>query len=377
MDDSGTSRALAQLRTAVAAAGVVVAIAYLTGAGVLVLQMLLEDLPPGDFIGALPRESAVASGVSLVIGPAVLWGVLYALLRFTFRSGWAPPGTHRRWNKYASESVKRRRIMRGAWLVEFVAGVGLLSAPGVWHATRRYHWWSHDWRWAALIIVAVMVPTMLGYMHGRARVAESWPRGRKAPWWMPWRRLSESESDQDAPDDRPWTYPLRGAGRHAGVPRDRYWSRPVPVVVGAALAAAAAVPAAAAYWAVVKLPDAMVCLRAVDGTYPDPIKGVLVGQTADRVYLGDPEPSANERRPPPRALTTLSADVVDRVVVRGANPSQCHIPPPKAAEAAQSGLSTGAINQLLATQDRLWRGRHAAHLRAWERHQRAARALTP
>jgi len=370
MDDSGSSRALAQLRTAVAAAGVVVAIAYLTGAAVLVLQMLLEDLPPGDFIGALPRESAVASGVSLVIGPAVVWGLVYALFRFSFRSGWAPPGTHRRFNE-----LPKRRGVRFAWRIELVIGIAFLSTPGLWHAATRYDWWSTAWWTAAAVIVPVMFATMLGYLHGRARVAESWPLSRRDPSrWLVWRRLSDATTD--APVGKPWSAGRLAKGERKPPP-DRYWSRPVPVVVGAALAAGAAVPAAAAYWAVVKLPRAVVCLRAVDGTYPDPIAGVLVGQTADRVYLGDPDPDPTAGSAPPRALTTLSADVVDRVVVRGTNASQCHMPPSKSAEAAQSGLSAGAINQLLATQDRLWRRRHAAHLRTWERHQRATRVRTP
>jgi hypothetical protein len=117
-------------------------------------------------------------------------------------------------------------------------------------------------------------------------------------------------------------------------------------------------------------------LRAVDGVYPEPIDGVLVGQTSDRVYLGDRAPDQRVKDPPPRALTTLSADVVDRVIVRGTDHSQCHVPRPKPGEGASNMLSAGAINQLLGTYDRVWRRHHAAHLRARERH-RAVRPATP
>jgi hypothetical protein len=255
-----------------------------------------------------------------------------------------------------------------------VIGVCVLSAPGIWHAHERYRWGFEFWAIAA-VIFGVMVATMLGYLHGRARVGEAWPVGKARKRWMGLFTAPRFIPKPEAGPLEEWTRPLGGQTDLPAL-ANRWWSRPVPVVVGAALAAAAAVPAAAAYWTVAELPPAVICLRAVDGVYPEPIDGVLVGQTSDRVYLGDRAPDQRVKDPPPRALTTLSADVVDRVIVRGTDHSQCHVPRPKPGEGASNMLSAGAINQLLGTYDRVWRRHHAAHLRARERH-RAVRPATP
>jgi hypothetical protein len=349
----------------------VVAIAYLAGAAILTLQLAFAHLPPAGVVGSLPRETAIATGVSQVIGPGVAWGVVYALLRFTFRSGQAPPPTHHRWNEFSDQGNRRR--LRLTWGIELLIGVCVLSAPGVWHTYHRYHWGIEAFG-IAILIVIVMVATMLGYLHGRARVAEVWPVGTARDHWMGPFRAPRFEPKRKVGPLEPWTRP---AGGQADLRKraDRWWSRPVPVIIGAALAAAAVVPATAVYWAVATLPNAVVCMQAVDGTYPAPVKGVLVGQTSDRVYLGNPQRDGD---PPEQgeaangALATLSADVVDRVIVKNQAEANCETASQSAdvTESPAGALSAGAINQLLATYDRVWSRHHAAHLRAWERHQR-------
>src|SRR4051812_14698593 len=104
MNDASDTTAVAQVRAAVAVAGVLVAMAYVVGAGILTVQLLLQQLPTVGIIGALPRESSVANGVSLVIAPAIGWGIAYALIRFSGFSGWAPPATHRRWKRLSARA---------------------------------------------------------------------------------------------------------------------------------------------------------------------------------------------------------------------------------------------------------------------------------
>jgi hypothetical protein len=412
MDDSGPGAA-AQVRTVVAVGGLVVAVSYVVGAAILTLQLVLQDLPTVGIVGAVPRESAVANGVSLVVAPATAYGIVYALIRFSGFSGWAPPATHRRWNQFTCVSDRSARLwLRLAWFVELGIGVVVLAAPGMLRADRRYGW-SPSLLYAALAIVPVMVATMLGYLHGRARMAERWPLGDHGNRWMRFVRLHEiplgdgspasagpastasetarrtpgtAQQSSEPPEGTPETSLEATEAEQAietSAPQteekksERFWSRPVPVVIGATLAAAAAVPALTAYWAVGTLPNAVACLSATDGASSTGVKGVLVAQTNERVYLGEP---GNRKG----VLQTFSADAVDGVLVRSNDVDDCRASTAaddpsgeSAAASATVDLAAEKVTKLLTAYDHMWRRHHELHEQAWKAHRLAARRDAP
>lgn len=255
---------IAKVRAIVGLASVVVGTTFMCGAIILAGQMLFADLPSIGVVGAVPRENALARGASLVIGPAILVGIIYAVSRSTFFPGRKPSDRFTRFGKLPDE-----KGVRAAWYVELLVLIGVLGGPPVLRFLMEQP--EQSLGWLALILLAVVL-SALGFLHGRGRAGEKWTT--KEGWNGVW-----------------------------------------AVSTVACVLAAATVPSLVAFWAVGKLPKAVVCLRATDGHAAPRIVGLLVGQTSDSVYLGNAK----------GALSTFPSDVVERVVVGGTGTEACSV----------------------------------------------------
>lgn len=322
-------------QTVVAVGGVVLAFGYLLGATILFAKLFLLRLPTVGVVGALPREGSIAQGVTLAIAPAFIVGVVYAIARSSLFAAETPPPSYRIWSKVRGDGKAYT-----VWRLTLLAGLVLLVAfPAVHLFSVADHegYRRKEERIALGAIVLIMAPAMLGYMHGRARIAHHWS----------------------------------GAAESAGS-----WTSASAVALEAGLVAAIASLGFAAFNAVGGLPRAVVCVKQSPDVDAGPVPGRLVGQTSDRVYLGIPaqQPTPDTAGDPTALLRTFSGDGVDRVVVSTedlAEPSKA-CPAPVAAKNSASKATTVTLapplTETVARLDRMWRERHAAHLAAWRLH---------
>lgn len=223
------------LQIVVQVAGVLAGLAtvvYLAGGAVLALRLAVVGLPWANVVSQLPREFLISIGAGQVLFPALLVGALYVLSRL-LRTGLKKPPAPPRWGKDRGLAV--RGYLR-AW--------GMLAIPLAIVVLARVFTLNFEWvtpkaelaiggGWLVLAVVAIAV------QETRAAVIE------------------KVEA------------PLRENG-----------ARMVGVV--AAIYVVAAIPAMMAGAASVSLSVAKVC--DVDDFAKH---GFLVGETSDRVYLGE------------------------------------------------------------------------------------------
>jgi hypothetical protein len=319
-------------QTVVAVGGVVLAFGYLLGATILFAKLYLLRLPTVSVVGALPREGSIAQGISLAIAPAVIVAVVYAIVRSSVFPGTTSPPSYRIWSEARGDGNSYT-----LWRGTLGAGVVLLCAFPTWHLfhVAGHEGYRTDEKLVALgAIVLIMVPAMLGYMHGRARIAGHW------------------------------------SGAHG-----RPWTSPASVALEAGLVAAVVSLGFAAFNAVGGLPRAVVCVKQSAEVDASPVPGRLVGQTSDRVYLGIPaeQPTPDTAGTSTALLRTFSGDGVDRVVVSTDDLAEPTKACPKPVATAPKPTTTTVVldpslAEGVARLERLWRARHAAHLAAWRLH---------
>jgi len=224
--DARNKRLIDELKDVVAWVGVVLGLVYFSGALILGLRLQFGRLDALAVVGSLPRESAIAIGVTEVILPALALGIVWVAWSFHRGHEDAPS-----WHANEPQWASRHRS-------EIAVGAALVTIPGVVRSLFGYGLsWAH---WTVVIAVLVGVLTMMLYVYLRARIAEKWGRGR--------------------------------------------WNEPRPVLLRGALVAGVAVPTLVAFWAAVPLASGRLCLD--DGKAVRPWTGVYVGQTPDHVYVG-------------------------------------------------------------------------------------------
>jgi hypothetical protein len=214
-------------------------VVYATGAIVLALRLKFELLPWGNVVSQLPREFLLSVGAGQVLIPALAIGAGYGLLRLLFRRGRLARDPAR----LRDEGNKRREAILGylstfaAMLVPtaVVLGFRLRAHRGLplHHLTRNE--------------VVVLCLGFAVFLLFAAIVARE---SRAALFRIP-----------------------RGV---------RTWSASRQAAVVAGLCAVFAIPAMIAAAACVPFTEAKAC--TVDG-YEE--RGLLVGETSDRIYLGE------------------------------------------------------------------------------------------
>jgi hypothetical protein len=243
----------------------VTAIVYIAGSIVLTLRLAFEDLPWEAVVAQLPREFVLSTGVGQVLLPALLIGSVYGLGRLLLGSdaeaphpprlsdvlGKAPPpGTRLR----VRASNWRRRWREAKWeelrplLRSYLSTAVVMILPGaavvVLRALLEEDYSPQLWLLAIAFVIMLVVSVAVHEL--RAVTADHYPRRR--------------------------------------------WGTPRAAVVMSGMYALAAVPVMMAAASALPLQDAKLC------TTQDHEEGsVLVGQSSDRIYLGEPAGRGSRR----------------------------------------------------------------------------------
>jgi hypothetical protein len=231
------------LQTATQAAGLLAAltaVVYATGAAVLVLRLAIEDLPWENVVSQLPREFLLSVGVGQVLLPSLVVGAAYGLYRAAVNEGGSTPPQAFRWRDSSKDRtsegwrVRRQAIRR--YLLAFFVLLGPLASVLV----ARLVLTGEEPDYAPLIVAGVVLPFVA--------IAVQEVRGLLIKHHRPMRR---------------WNH-IRAIARMAAV-----------YIV-------AAIPAMTVAVAAIPLSEAKVC--TTDG-YAE--GSFLIGETSDRVYLGE------------------------------------------------------------------------------------------
>jgi hypothetical protein len=238
-EDVPERKGLLQVATEIAGlfAGVATLV-YVTGAIVLALRLAFKGLAWGNVVSQLPREFVLAIGAGQVLFPALMVGAVYGLYRLLRSDRPEAPKTYR---------LRDGLTAWGVVLGRYLLAAALLLVPLVAIVAARKDVGFGDLRFVlVLAILLVVLVTAAAVQEGRSIVIRHFDAGE------------------------PWNS-LRAAGAMAGV----YAGAALPAM----LLGAAAIP----------LTDAKVCV--VDGFSE---QGYLVGESSDRVYLGEKPRGPND-----------------------------------------------------------------------------------
>jgi len=109
-------------------------IVYLTGAVVLALRLMFAHLPWGDVVSQLPREFILSTGAGQVLLPSLLVGALYGLFRI-LRDNRSKAPVVSRWR---SGWGKRWEVVSSYLLTSFVMMIPLETILILRHASSGY-----------------------------------------------------------------------------------------------------------------------------------------------------------------------------------------------------------------------------------------------
>ena len=218
------------------------ALVYVIGALVLGLRLALQDLPWTNVVSQLPREFLLSVGAGQVLLPALLFGALYGLYRLLRKkrpmpegeSGRAPhlPMRPPRWRDGGAE---RRKAVRGF----------------------------------ATTLLLMLMP-LAGVLLGRGVIGEEAPRLTTIGVGL----ITLSFAAVAVREAR------AGILRRTKGMRD--WKSHSAATVMALFYAAAAIPAAMVAAGSIPFSEAKVCVAGSTQA-----EGALVGETGDRIYLGE------------------------------------------------------------------------------------------
>jgi hypothetical protein len=262
----------------------ITSIVYVAGSLVLALRLAFSHVPWEPVLGQLPREFVVSTGAGQILLPALAVAAIYLTFRLLRGSAANAPNA-KRWKE--SNALERVRIVALTALVAV-----MLLAPGVLFVNLRDRELLLDAKivglseyvWLPAIGFLVIFVTTGLFRELRALVA---------------RRYSGR-----------WNISVAPAAAMSGI------------------YALAVVPALVAFWAAWPLTDAKVC--ATKGFEKS---GLLVGQTSDRVYLG-------EHRPFHRRLAVIPLSQVEQLFIGPvAGDAVCNVPDAQAAITAQAQAS--------------------------------------
>ena len=207
-----------------------VAFLYVAGGGALTLRLFLKGLPSLNIVAQLPREILVSVALIQIVLPTAAVASLYALVRLLLGRTSPPPRTfvvgwhERSWRSW------RARIGASALLALAATLIGAFPA-----FARGEHTWTIGWVLAIALLLNVVV--MLVALKLRAEVAARAKDG--------WNSLSSG-------------------------------------ALMTLIVALAVLPACFLFAGTFRLLDATVCTTSRSAKV-----GLLIGETSDRVYLGE------------------------------------------------------------------------------------------
>ena len=233
----------------------VAAIIYGAGALALSLRLAFEHLPWSNIVSGLPREFVISTGAGQVVLPAVAVGALYGLFRGLAGSEVRPPVIPRLREGSSVRMLPRYLLTMVLLLlpllfVEAVRGTSMAEGLDLWLATG---------------IGVLLAFLAIAVQEGRAAVAGRFPSSRT------------------------WNS-VRAAATLAGI------------------YAAAAMPAMMLAAAATPLTSAKICM-----TGGGEATGKLVGESGDRVYLG--EEASNPEKEENRRIVVIPMAKIDQLFV--------------------------------------------------------------
>jgi len=304
----------------------VATLVYITGGAILALRLALAGLPWQPVVGQLPREFLISIGVSQVLLPAAVVGAAYAWLRLTVRQ--SPPGI-RPWRERANREENRRRFLR-----QTVGWTAVLFLPAaIVIGWQLYRDTGTDWLELMFFLLGgagiggAIGDTVFDLARSRLRRG---PPGQRETWAiggiivgvalvLAGQLLLYSSDDPKLL----WLIALfvvtfltaativevRGRLARRG---ERSWRSLSSAALMTGVYAAAVIPTAVGIFGVAPFNDANLC--SVDGFSE---RGDLIGQTSDRVYLGE------EVRSPRRIAVFPTAQVEELFIGDEAANTQC------------------------------------------------------
>jgi hypothetical protein len=212
-----------------------VALIYAAGGSVLVLRLFAEGLPSRTVVGQLPRDLLISVGLAQIVLPALAVAAIYGAVRLLWKT---PPPTRlvKLWKSTSSDELEPEARRSSSWLILFSVAAVPAAALTVIAGFRlqRAHW---------LLIFSFLLTFLvtLVALNLTARLA--------------------------------MRYPTSSA-----------WNARRPILLMALVVAFAVLPACLVLAGTINLLSATACL-----TNGSQVPGLLVGETNDRVYIGDPE----------------------------------------------------------------------------------------
>ncbi len=204
------------------------ALVYAVGGGVLALRLFLEDLPSRTIVGQLPRDLLISVGLAQIVLPGVAIAALYAAVRILLGTTPPPRRLVRQW----AEPSRR------GWLELAGAAAVPALAITVYFALRvPRHQLGSDLAWLLPLTFLLSMLIELVALRLRASVA---------------------------------------AGNRSS------WNERRPIVWMTLVVWLAALPACLVFAGTFPLLDAKVCIRGGSEQ-----RGLLIGETNDRVYIGE------------------------------------------------------------------------------------------
>ncbi len=212
------------------------AVIYATGAVVLALRLAFEQLPWDNVVSQLPREFVLSIGTGQVLLPALALGALYGLYRLVRDDRKKAPKAYRLRDGGFGGSWRGKGVVIVRYLITWV----LMLVPLTLVLIARGDVTPSDLHWGlGIAIVVVVVLAAMAAQEGRAIVI---------------RRNSAAKQ----------------------------WNSTRAALTLAGVYAAAALPAMVLAAAAVPLTEAKLCTT---DNYEE--HGTLVGETSDRIYLGE------------------------------------------------------------------------------------------
>jgi len=233
-----------------------VTLVYAVGGGVLALRLFFEDLPSLTVVGQLPREYLIAVGLTQIVLPVLVAAGLYLGVRLLVGSSVPPPArlvqewTGRSWRGWG-EFVGVSALL--ALVVVFLGASPAYTREGL----------SRKLLWLLLVGFVVTWLVMMVALKLRAALAtrerDTWNTSRVAVWMT-------------------------------------------------SIVALASLPAFVIFAGTFHFLDAKVCAAG-----PRQISGVFIGESSDRVYIGE----SNHRTAGPRRVVSIPLSQVEEVLIGG------------------------------------------------------------
>jgi hypothetical protein len=343
-DDALAGVTLSTIRDLIGAIAAVGGLVFLSGGAVLALRLAFEDLPALGVVGQLPKGFLFSIGASQIVLPAIGLAAIQAVVLASRNRN--PQERPRVWDQAGRKKLSRRRHLIFAAVAPVVVVLpGALQKLRVDPQVPRGLWWAVG---VAVAVCALLAG--LAYRLCKRGIAEDAsvdadllqsderPKMRKRDYFyvslggavlaalgafIGWRTDANYRYLWLAAAWAGAVLATLGYLVVRGELNERYGDGLHEVQAGIALSLATAivtVPALIAFWAAWPLETATVCATNAKESTIYRVDGVLVGETSDRLYIGDTTPASENIQSVPQSRVVRTVIGLDGEVV--------HCPPP-------------------------------------------------